>query len=102
MTISGVTSGTSDTNRDVPATRPRQRVSPMARATPSGTVIATAIAASFRLWRSAARRSGSCQTDRSGSSKYQRIDQPWAVDRERPSLNEKRIAMRIGTIDQAR
>jgi hypothetical protein len=33
---------------------------------------------------------------------YQRSDQPWAVERERPSLNEKRIATRIGTIDQTR
>ena len=46
--------------------------------------------------------SGSCQTERSGSSKYQRSDHPWAVERERPSLNENRIAMRIGTIDQIR
>ena len=102
ITISGVTSVASDTARDVPAPRPRQRVSPIASATPSGTVTSTAIAASRRLWRSAELRSGSWRTERSGSSVYQRSDQPCAVERERPSLNEKRIAMRIGTIDQTR
>ena len=102
MTISGVTSGTSDTKRDVPAPRPRQRVSPSASATPSGTVSATAMAASFMLWKSADRRSGSCHTERFGSCQYQRSDQPCETERERPSLKEKRIAMRIGTIDQTR
>ncbi len=51
---------------------------------------------------SAELRSGSWRTERSGSPVYQRSDQPWAVERDRPSLNEKRIAMRIGTIDQTR
>ena len=59
-------------------------------------------AASLRLCTSVELRSGSCRTDRSGSPEYQRVDQPWAVERERPSLNENRIATRIGTIDQAR
>ena len=76
MTISGVTSGTIAVNREAVADWPRQRVRPTARATPSGTVIAIAIAASLRLWKSAARRSGSCQTERSGSPQYQRVDHP--------------------------
>jgi hypothetical protein len=78
--------------------RPRQRVMPMASATPMGTAIAIASPASLRLWKSAERRSGSCQTEPSGSSQYQRKDHPCAVERERPSLKEKRMAMRTGTI----
>ena len=102
ITISGVTSVASDIARAVPAVRPRQRVSPTASATPIGTASSTAIAASRRLCRSAELRSGSWRTDRSGSPVYQRSDQPCAVERERPSLNENRIATRIGTIDHAR
>jgi len=102
MTISGVTRGMSETKREVDATRPRQRVRPMASATPSGTEMATAIAASLKLWKRASLSAGSCQTELSRSSQYQRKDQPCDVDRDRPSLNEKRMAIRIGTIDQTR
>jgi hypothetical protein len=65
-------------------------------------VTRTAIAESRRLCSSAELSSESWRTERSGSPVYQRSDQPWAVERERPSLNEKRIAMMIGTIDHAR
>ena len=102
ITISGVTSVANEIPREVPAPRPRQRVSPMASASPSGTVTSTAMAASRRLCSSAELSSVSCRTERSGSPVYQRSDQPWEVERDRPSLNEKRIAMRIGTIDQTR
>ena len=44
MTISGVTIGKSETNRTGPEPRPRQRTSPIASATPSGTAIRIEIA----------------------------------------------------------
>ena len=102
ITISGVTSVESASRFAGRATRPRQRVIPIASATPSGTAIAIASPARRRLWNSAERRSGSCQTDRSGSPQYQRVDQPWPELRERPSLNEKRTASSTGTSDHAR
>ena len=103
MTISGVTSGASETTRDVPAPRPRQRVSPIASATPSGTVTSDGDRREpHALEERRAAGRGRARTERSGSPEYQRSDQPCAVERERPSLNEKRIAMRIGTIDQTR
>jgi hypothetical protein len=59
-------------------------------------------AASLRLWNSEFRSAGSCQTERVGSSQYQRSEKPCQALRERPSLNEKATAMATGRIDQAR
>ena len=77
ITISGVTSVASETARDVPAPRPRQRVSPMASATPSGTVTSTAIAASLRLWKRAERSVGVVQDGEVGVAR---------VPAQRPAL----------------
>jgi hypothetical protein len=101
ITISGVTIGNRLAKRAEPAPRPRQRVSESASATPRGTAMTIAREASSRLWKSASRREGSFRTESSGSCQYQRVDHPWAVLRERPSLNEKRTAIRIGRIDHA-
>ncbi len=48
----------------------------------------------------ALRSVGSWSTELFGSPQYQRVENPCQTLRERPSLNEKRIAMITGTIDQ--
>jgi hypothetical protein len=56
--------------------------------------------ASFRLCSRAERSVGSWKTLSVGSCQNQRIDQPCAALRERPSLNAKRIASSTGASDQ--
>ena len=65
--ISGSTNDTITARLAPDGIRPRQRSSPSAIATPSGTVIAVASTPSHRVWASAVCRLASCQTERSGS-----------------------------------
>lgn len=67
-----------------------------------GTATAVASVARRRLWNSARCRSGSFQTDSTGSFQYQRSEKPCQVERERPALNENHTAIATGRIDQAR
>ena len=48
----------------------------------------------------APRRVGSWSTELFGSPHHQRVENPCQTLRERPLLNEKRIAIPTGTIDQ--
>ena len=66
---------------------------PIANATPSGTVITVVITPSVSVWISAWCRLASCQTERTGSPQYQRIEKPCQDVRDRPSLNENSTAM---------
>ena len=100
--ISGITNDSSIWKLKAPAMRPRQRSSPIANATPSGTATRVVSTASRRLCSSARCRSGSCHTDSTGSCQYQRSEKPCQLDRERPALNENQTAIATGRIDQAR
>ena len=100
MTISGVTSGKSMRKFELPDPRPCQRAKPIARSTPIGVAMTTSATASLRLWTSASRRVGSCQTESTGSPQYQRVEKPCQVVRERVALKENCTAISTGTIDQ--
>ena len=102
MTISGVTSGSSISVLTAPLPRPRQRWSPSASATPRGTAIATHTTARKSVCLSADCNAGSCRTLPVGSPVNQRIESPWSVVRERPSLNANRIAIPTGMSVQTR
>ena len=65
--ISGSTKDTITARFAPDGIRPRQRSSPSAIATPSGTVIAVAMTPSSSVWVSAVCRLASCHTERSGS-----------------------------------
>ena len=56
--------------------------------------------ASFRLCSRAPRIDGSWRIDWFGSPQYQRVENPCQTLRERPSLNENRIAITTGAIAQ--
>ncbi len=71
----------------------------MAIATPIGTVISMVIAASLIVFFSGLTSESSCQTDCTGSLKYQRHDGDWNADRLLPELNEIRIATSTGNND---
>ena len=79
-------------------TRPRQRCSPIAIATPSGVAISIVSPASLSVLPSAVCSSSSCHTD-AGSSQYHRIDIDWNAERLLPELNEIRTAISTGTSD---
>jgi hypothetical protein len=98
MMISGVTRGSSIRKFAGRAPRPRHRARPMARATPMGVAITVVSAASFRVCHRAVLIDGSCQIERSGSSKYQRSENPCHEERDRPSLNENTTATTTGAI----
>ena len=100
MTISGVDSGISISRFEPRATGPRQRDSPSASATPSGTAIAIVSRASTTLFHIACLRSGSWASELVGSSHHQRNEKPCHVLRERPELNENWMAISTGTIAQ--
>jgi len=100
-TSSGVTSGSSINTFTGPEPGPRQRWSPSARAVPKGVAIAMHSAARISECVSALHSVGSWRTLSTGSVQNQRSDQPCADERERPSLNAKRIASSTGSSDQA-
>ncbi len=60
----------------------------------------TSAPASLKLWTSAWRSVGSCQTESTGSPQYQRVENESQIVRERVALNENWTAMSTGTIDQ--
>src|SRR6201999_4142504 len=97
ITISGVTSGTSISELAAPEPRPRQRARPSASSTPSGVAIAMSSAASSTLWISASVYAELWKTDWIGSPHHQRVENPCQTLRERPALNENRIAIATGT-----
>ena len=100
--ISGSTNDSSIWKLKPAARRPRQRSRPMAKATPMGTATRVVSTARRRLWSRARWRSGSCQTDSTGSCQYQRRANPCQLERERPALNENQTAIPTGSTDQAR
>ena len=87
--VSGMTKDSSITMLAPSGSRPRQRSTPRAKATPSGTVMAVASTPSRRVWISAVCSVASCQTERSGSPQYQRNEKPCQSVRDRPALKEK-------------
>src|SRR5216110_624030 len=102
MMSSGSTNDRSIWKLAVDEILPCHRSMPMAKATPMGTAINVVRPARRRVWNSALWRSGSCHTDRTGSPKYQRHENPCHVLRDRPALNENRTAMATGRMDHAR
>jgi hypothetical protein len=83
-TISGSTKDKSITKFAVPDPRPCHRSSPMANATPSGTVIAIVAIDRRRLWKMAAWSSGSWKSELLGSPHHQLRPRPWIDALERP------------------
>src|SRR5438046_9558123 len=102
MINSGITNDSSIWKLNVVEMRPRQRSMPIANATPNGTAMIVVSAASRRVWKRAVWRFGSCQTDSTGSLKYQRSENPCHVLRDRPALKENSTAIATGRIDQGR
>ena len=99
-TTSGVTIGSSISPFEALASLPRQRLSPMAMATPSGVVISMHSPASLSVFAIALRNASLCQIEPVGSPQYHRNDIDWNDARLRPELNEMRTAMSTGTSDQ--
>ena len=74
----------------------------MANSTPSGTVISVVSTPSLSVWTTAVCRLASCQTERTGSPQYQRIEKPCQTVRDLPLLNENSTAMATGSSDHSR
>ena len=100
--VSGMTKDSSINALAVSGSRPRQRSMPIAKSTPSGTVMRVVITPSLIVCTTAVCRLASCHTDRIGSPQYQRIEKPCHAVRERPSLNENSTATATGSNDQSR
>jgi hypothetical protein len=72
----------------------------MASTTPRGTTMTTVTRPSRRLLRTASWRLSSLATD-PASVHHQRTENPCQVERLRPLLNEKAMAISTGTIDHS-
>ena len=90
------------TKLNVDAVGPRQRSTPIANATPSGTAMSVVSADSRRVWITALCSVGSCSTECRGSVRYQRSEKPCQVLCDLPSLKENRTASPMGSSDHTR
>ena len=100
--ISGMTNDRSTAKLAPVGTLPRHRSRASANVTPSGTVMMVAMMARVIVWRRALRSAGSLRIDPFGSHVYQRRENPCHTLRDRPALNENRIATATGTSDHSR
>src|SRR6201994_4660717 len=99
---SGITNDSSITKLNVVGSGPRQRLMPMAKATPSGAAISVVGEDSRRVCITAACSCGLCSTELVWSVKYQRQEKPCQALCDLPLLNENSTAITIGTSDQIR
>src|ERR1700761_9817130 len=99
---SGITNDSSITKLKVLGSGPRQRLMPMAKATPSGTAITVVSTDSRTVWMTAACSCGLCSTELVWSVKYQRQEKPCQALWDLPLFKENSTAITIGTSDQTR
>src|SRR6201986_1835653 len=99
---SGMTNDSSMTKLNVLGSGPRQRLMPIANATPSGTAITVVRTDSRTVWITAACSCGLCSTELVWSVTYQRQEKPCQALWDLPLLKENSTAITIGTSDQTR
>src|SRR6201996_5946992 len=99
---SGITNDSSITKLKLVGSGPRQRLMPMAKATPRGTAISVVRADRRMVWITAACSCGLCSTELVWSVTYQRQENPCQALWDLPLLNENSTAIAIGTSDQTR